>query len=285
MPEPVTLILSGAAIGAAAGKFVEKAWDLGEKWLSKYFEDHHEEAKAKAKENSKDFLNKLAEKIDILEKEKEENKEKINQALSNPDFSILLQKAMLSSAQTENTSKHELLSRLISDRLIRNSESIHALTAKLACDAISSMTSRQMTILGLSSALRHISPSNILYHEIKTKEEFDDFTINWLNSLTLNLIDWYIEELDLEHLEALSCITIMRVGSTDFKSLLKEKFSHQVYKFDYEIFSKSKLGNILIPLWNHYYKRFALTSVGQLIGFYVIDIKNDANTVLSSDWN
>jgi hypothetical protein len=34
MPDPVSMIALGAAIGGAAGKFVEKAWDSGEKWAA-----------------------------------------------------------------------------------------------------------------------------------------------------------------------------------------------------------------------------------------------------------
>lgn len=33
MTDPLSLIAVGAAVGGAAGKFVEKAWDSGEKWL------------------------------------------------------------------------------------------------------------------------------------------------------------------------------------------------------------------------------------------------------------
>ncbi|MGO9147025.1 MAG: hypothetical protein ACLQDF_11710 [Desulfomonilia bacterium] len=50
MPEPISMIAVGAAIGGAAGKFVEKAWDSGEKWLSNYFENHRPKAQDKAKE-------------------------------------------------------------------------------------------------------------------------------------------------------------------------------------------------------------------------------------------
>jgi hypothetical protein len=39
--EPLSIIAIGAAIGGAAGKFVEKAWDSGEKWIQTYFKNHN----------------------------------------------------------------------------------------------------------------------------------------------------------------------------------------------------------------------------------------------------
>jgi len=41
MVDPTSIII-GAAIGGAAGKFVEKAWNLGEKWISSYFKTTHQ---------------------------------------------------------------------------------------------------------------------------------------------------------------------------------------------------------------------------------------------------
>ncbi len=48
MPDPLSLVALGAAIGGGAGKFVEKAWDSGEKWIVSYFANHQEKAREKA---------------------------------------------------------------------------------------------------------------------------------------------------------------------------------------------------------------------------------------------
>ena len=55
--EPLSIIAIGAAVGGAAGKFVEKAWDSGEKWIQSYFKDHKEVVQQKATDNTMDFLN------------------------------------------------------------------------------------------------------------------------------------------------------------------------------------------------------------------------------------
>lgn len=135
--EPVSLIALGAAIGGASGKFVEKAWDSGEKWIRSYFKDHKENAQKQATENSKDFLNELAQRVKQLEDQKTVSKEKIDQAQDHPDFSAFLQKALLTSAQTDSKDKHKLLARLVSERLTSEPESVFSLASKMACDALS----------------------------------------------------------------------------------------------------------------------------------------------------
>lgn len=54
--EPLSIIAIGAAVGGVAGKFVEKAWESGEKWMQSYFKDHKEVAQQKATDNTMDFL-------------------------------------------------------------------------------------------------------------------------------------------------------------------------------------------------------------------------------------
>ena len=56
MADPLSLVALGAAVGGAAGKFVEKAWNSGEKWITSYFADHRPKAIAQAQANSAEFL-------------------------------------------------------------------------------------------------------------------------------------------------------------------------------------------------------------------------------------
>jgi P2-related tail formation protein len=61
--EPLSIIAIGAAVGGATSKFVEKAWDSGEKWIQTFFKDHKEVAQRIATDNTLDFLNELAQKV------------------------------------------------------------------------------------------------------------------------------------------------------------------------------------------------------------------------------
>jgi len=74
MSDPLSLVALGAAIGGAAGKFTEKAWDSGQRWLKTYFANHGKKAQLKAKENSLEFLKELAERVKKLEDEHVVNK-------------------------------------------------------------------------------------------------------------------------------------------------------------------------------------------------------------------
>ena len=146
MTDPLSLLALGAAVGGAAGKFVEKAWDSGEKWIQSYFENHHVKAQEKAKENTLSFLTNLAQRVEMLENGKMVSPEQISSSQEHPDFSVVLQKAMISASQTESKEKHQLLSRLVAERIKAAPESLMALTSKMACDAISYTTSNQLVI-------------------------------------------------------------------------------------------------------------------------------------------
>lgn len=47
--DPVSITVTSAAIGGVAGKFVEKAWNFGEKWITEYFKNHGKEAQKRPK--------------------------------------------------------------------------------------------------------------------------------------------------------------------------------------------------------------------------------------------
>lgn len=90
-----SIIAFSAGVGGASGKFVEKVWDLGEKWLMTYFREHSANAQKHAKNNSLDFLVELAERVKRLEDDNLLNHKRINNAQDQPDFYGILQKAML----------------------------------------------------------------------------------------------------------------------------------------------------------------------------------------------
>ena len=115
MADPLSRVALGAAVGGAAGKFVEKAWDSGEKWITSYFADHRPKAIAQAQANSAEFLGDLAQRIKTLEDRGEVSKQDIDTAQEHPDFSVALQKALLTAAQTDDKQKHQLLARTLAE--------------------------------------------------------------------------------------------------------------------------------------------------------------------------
>lgn len=227
--DPLSIIAIGAAVGGGAGKFVEKAWDSGEKWILTFFKDLGEVAQQKATENSMEFLNELAQKVKQLEESKQISQEKINSAQDHPDFTALLQKALLTSAQTDNKDKHIILARLVSERLKTEPESILALGSKMACDAISFATVNQLMILGLAVNFYGVRPNP--YPPIGVTEvNFQDWLDNWLITRLKPYQTITFRQIDITHLESLSCLKV----NTFIGRGLNDMFIKDNFKYDFE---------------------------------------------------
>lgn len=264
------LVALGADVGGAAGKFVEKAWDSGEKWISTYFANHHGKSQEKARENSLSFLTDLASRVEFLEKSKTITPEQIISSQEHPDFSVVLQKALISASQTENKEKHQLLSRLVAERMKSAPESLLALTSKMACDAIACTTSNQLNLLGLIANIMYIGPSSKLSNEQYT---------GYLQARLRPFSEVRPENLDYVHLEALSCLKFEPFLTRDLKKILTDKNQGE---FDFDAFKEQPLGKSLTESWEkHHLKSTQLTSIGQMIGVMVSDQVTGAATNMS----
>lgn len=280
--EPLSIIAIGAAVGGAAGKFVEKAWDSGEKWLQNYLKDHKEKAKENAEINSKDFLKELADKIKILEETKAVSKDKIENAQDHPDFSILLQKALLTSAQSDSKEKHILLARLVSERLASEPETTFSLASKMAVDAIAYTNINQLKILGIMINLMYVRPLPWPPQGM-TKDIFQDFMTNWINVSFKPYDNLIVKPMDLNHLESLSCIRYEMIISRQIKEIFSVNKSED-FKFDFDKFkSVSSIGVKIEKIWNEgQLQRISLTSTGQLIGIFTSDLLSATKTDISN---
>lgn len=273
MPEPMSMIAIGAAIGGAAGKFVEKAWDSGEKWLANYFVNHHQKAQEKAKENAGRFIEKIGLKVKAMENDHTIPKERIENAQEQPDFSALLQKSIISAAQTGSESKHDILARLITERLQTENESLLALSSRIACDVVPSLTEKQLQILGLSSDIYVIIP-------LQKLDENQYY--QWLMSRFTPYKNLTFGHLDMLHIEALSCGNFQPFLGRDLKEILSGK-NHNV--FNYDLFAESEIGKSILKLWKqNKLEAFNLTTIGQLIGIMVSDRLSNSKTSFAN-WN
>ena len=263
MPDPVSLIAIGAAVGGAAGKFTERAWDTGAKWLEAYYANHKEKTLEKAQQNSSGFLISLASKIKLLEEQQRISKETIESAQDHPDFSVLLQKALLASAQTESKEKHEILARLVADRLKVGPESRLAVVTKLACDAIAGLTTKQLNILGLLAQLGFIqNQKQISANDFATQLQICFSPYSEIN----------YDQMDVLHLEAVSCVKHISFSGSDLKKMLENKNQGVI---DWDSFNSSDFGKHILELWNKPgigLTGISLTSIGVLIGVYVADL-------------
>lgn len=270
MTDPLSLITLGAAVGGAAGKFVEKAWDSGEKWIASYFAYHHGKSQEKAKENSLSFLTDLASRVEALENSRVLSPEQISASQEHPDFSVVLQKAMISASQTESKEKHHLLSRLVAERMKASPESLLALTSKMACDAISFTTSNQLQLLGLIANILYIGPNAKL-----SKENYMGYLLARLGPFSTIRP----RNLDYIHLEALSCLKFETFLTRDLNKILTDKNKGE---FDFDLFKNNPVGQGIFDIWeNHALKSTQLTSIGQMIGVMVSDQTTNSVTNMS----
>lgn len=273
MMEPLSIIAIGAAVGGAAGKFVEKAWDSGEKWIQSYFKDHKEVAQQKATDNTMDFLNELAQKVKQLEDSKQIPKDKIESAQDHPDFSAMLQKALLTSAQTDSKDKHIILARLVSERLKSEPESILALGSKMACDAISYATVNQLLILGLAVNFYGIRPNP--FPPIGVNEiNFQEYMNGWLTQRLKPYEKIEFKQIDITHLESLSCLKV----NTFIGRGLNDMFKKDNLIYDFEKMVDIELRDKMKKIWNDGLQKIDLTTVGLIIGVSVSDLLTNTNT-------
>ena len=277
MVDPASIAI-GAAIGGAAGKFVDKAWNLGEKWISSYLKDHEPKAIEKAKQNSLEFLSYLAQRVKNLEEQGQKQKKTIEDCLNQPDFSILLQKAMISSAQTDDKQKYELLARLVSDRLSQGSESLFTLTSQLACDAISRLSINQMKILGVLATVFYIRPTPFPPTN-KSQQEIGDSWSEWLEEKLSFCQDINPNIMDFLHLASLSCIKWEPYLERELEELINfPKDSGMI--FIHIEFSQTEVGKKIFQLWKLGLGGAFPTTVGILIGIYVSDMLLNTTTSL-----
>ena len=219
-----------------------------------------------------------------LETENPYNKEFFSKAFKEPSFSVLLQKAILNSAQTKSAEKHQLLSKLISDKLTAKEESIRSLAAQMACDAIAYATISQLKALAVACNLRLVTP-NFTIRGTVTESMFqaacEDFVVKRFTPLS----DVTMNALDLAHLEALSCLKVHSFMTFDLNQFLQQ-WHYGNYRYTSEQLAKTSIGSHLVNMWNEGGLRMTTpTSVGILVGTCVTSTLSGVKTNLSQEWD
>jgi hypothetical protein len=259
MSDPLSLVALGAAIGGAAGKVAEKAWDSAAEWLRARFASHSEATQARAKANAANFVNELARATKALEDDGRIDEEVLREAQSHPQFSLLLQQALLGAAQTDDVEKHRLLSHVVATRLASASESTLALATSMACEAVSGATHRQLHLMGLLAFL----------HDVRPRDSLRPGThCAWLDAVLKPFEDVEFHEIDALHLVALGAASYDPTSERGLLLLLCMKVRIQ---YDEHAFDESRAYGVLDVWWREGLSGVQLTSVGLLVGGLVFD--------------
>jgi len=219
MSDPITLIAFGAAVGGTAGKFAEKAWDNAERWLKERFGSHAAESQAQARLNAADFVRELAAKLPTLEAERGIGSLGLDKAIGHPQFSSLLQRTLLNSAESDDSAKHDLLASLVAARLLVESDITLALASSLGSDAIAHSTSRQIRLTALCSFADEVRP-----RVMRTIEEYRV----WLQACLSPFEDFEFREIDARHLMAIACASYDPTSGRSLQAWLAMKLSPEL---------------------------------------------------------
>lgn len=277
--DPITsiAIISGAT-GAVAGKLIEKAWEAGEKWIKEYYKSHAPKAQQKAKENALSFLSKVAEAVKIIQESSRKDPltiEIIENSFKDPDFSAILQTAIITSSRTSSDDKHKILARLISERLLSQAEDMVSLASSVAVEAIGNLKAKHLYALGLAILVERIRPIDI--PKDQPQEKLNQIAYEfWIENLTplINKIE-DLTYIDIQHLVAVNCIDYQSIVGKNLIKILKFGFGEwDVQKF----LTETGEGKKLKEYHGKYLQHMTLTSAGQLIGTYVKDLVTGMRT-------
>ena len=266
MAEPLSVILLTAAVGGAvgggAGKFVEKSCDAGGRWLEAFWKDHQEKARLKAAENASNLLRSVATEIGFLEAAGTVTAEQLEEALEHPEFSQLMQQAILGAAQTDDQEKHDVLARLIANRLQAQTDGRWALAVKIAVDAVPRLTPNQLRTVAFVTLINYRVPGS--------KEADRDDYVAFFHRIMEPYRGLDVTYLDAMQLVAVSCGIYSIVKPHSLLAGLKKNLPDG-YVVDQSTLERSELYQALDKAWQEQLFPFRLTSAGLALGANVAD--------------
>lgn len=249
MADPVSLVALGAAVGGAAGKFVEKAWDSGERWLQERFGSHAAETQQLARENAADFVVKLAKRVADVEAGVQNVQARGHDR--HPQFSAFLQDSLIASAETDDPLKHDLLADLVATRLTASAETIFSLSAPLAAGAIRRCTRNQLKTAAVRSLIEDITPRYIKRNQPIVKVA---------SAAIAKLGKYEFSPIDAWHLAALGAATFHQKAELGF------------WWYDHIPHRRMETPplSVVTDAWTRGLFRLELTTVGKVVGMFTL---------------
>jgi len=280
----ITSSIIGGIVGGCVEPFVSHS--IG--WVSDRYKGHPKAAIINAQNNAINFLGQVN--ICLQGQQQIEGIEsKTKDALSDPDYTILFQEAVLGAARTDSEQKHKILARLVTDRLSAEPDSLRNLAAHMACNAIPQLSNTHLKLLGLLYIIRNYpAPSYIMSLPYDNRIAIGT---KWFLSEIASLIpSGEVTNFDFAQLAAVSCITyvpevplslLSNIGEEPdcwklpcvvFDKLItyEEQVHHGRIRWILEI-GEDQIGESLLSIWtNSDMRKASLTPAGSLIGMHVV---------------
>lgn len=281
--DPSTSLIVTAAVSGAAGSFIEKIASNGMQWLFALVTAQSPEMQAMAKKNMENFVVRLAERVERLEREIPADKSVIfKSSLNHPSNALLIKNAIVDAATTDNEDKHALLAELIAQRLVANADDMIALAGAAACSIVDCLSTRQIKMLAILTTVKDIRPS-LKIKNIDNHLEASRYVINWWNSNVSPLVNDGIFDvatsLDYEHLAAMGCIRIS-IGTSDLLAVLSSNIFESEHKLEESLLFNQNWYTSLKNQWDLLGCSTA-TSTGRIIGILHRDVKLKTNTQIN----
>lgn len=278
-PNILDSIISGFA-GGCIEPFVSHAIC----WVSDRYRGHPKDTIRTAQNNAISFLGQVN--ICIQGQQQIEGiEDKTKNALSDPDFTILFQEAVLGAARINSEQKHKILARLVTDRLSVEPDSLLNLSAHMACNAVPQLSNTHLRLLGLLYII-HNGPAPSYIMSLPYNERIKIGTEWFLGEIAHLIPTAEVTDFDFAHLAAVSCITYVPPNGLNslwqLSFLVKKKLCtkgelcglpkpERIPQIE-----QNQNGKDLLNLWvknigQSNMQKASLTPAGSLIGLYVTD--------------
>lgn len=279
-----TDVIVTAAVSGAAGGFIESVASRGFQWIIDLVSAQSPEMQTIARKNLENFVIRLAERVERLEREIPTNKSEIfKDSLNHPGSALLIKKAIVSSAITDNEDKHEILAELIAQRLAANADDMIALAGAAACPIVDCLSTRQIKILAVLTTVKDIRPS-LKIKNIDNYLEATKYVMTWWQSNITPLVNDGVFDsatsLDYEHLAAMGCIRIS-IGSIDLLTVLSNGIFESEYKLEEPLLLLNQNWYTLLKKHWSGLGHCTATSTGRIIGILHRDTKLKTNTKIN----
>lgn len=214
-------------------------------------------------------LDKVAQRLHDLEQASAMDRTILNRALEDPGFALMLQSALIHSAETSDEAKHDLLARLITARLLADAETPQAMVIPLACTAIPRLRAPNFAELAIHAVFRFGVPS--FSDAAKTSEpQFLLECDNRFSTLLQPFDRTIIAAHDLTHLESAGCGSMLMAQMADSREGVSKWKTETNYLTMAKLRAMPFFGRMK-PTWTGVFTMFRPNTCGEIIGLATLE--------------